>query len=273
MSTSKVSNRISELQKQLNLNADTLKTSDNLAPWRKSTQPVEVVPEPALEEVKEETAPETVLEPQTAPIEEEPQHKKLENIVPEMTNSVVFISSKPVEEEVSPSKIENAPVQNPQPNPLDLLKGLKELDEAPPRISEKTKEVKKVAFSGDDPLSLLSSLKEMDAEKTRKSTKKKDLFTEVEGRKSKTKLFEDDEPAPIFKPRETGPSLKTLDDKPRTLEVKQRESKGLKKLFDDSDEEKDGGNGLFGGPTRASTTSTTSKGGPKKKSGLFDDDD
>jgi hypothetical protein len=159
----------------------------------------------------------------------------------------------------------------PQENPLNLLRGLKEMDQDKSRKSEKSAPVKVSTqpTGGDNPLDLLSGLRELDNQRKSAKSKKRDLFEDSHEKKSITKksLFDDDD-------AEDRPSLKPLREEQKTLEEKQRESKKLKKLFDDSDEEQ--GGGLFGGkPSISRNTNDTSKPSitRKAKSKLFDDDD
>lgn len=192
-------------------------------------------------------------------------------------------------------------------NPLNLLKGLKAMDEQKGskksvtiRESSKSKggifddedespltQPKKLggappisapSNNSSNPLALLSGLKEMDAEQGRKSNKPKsktsDMFDDPLGNKSskptsKPKgIFDDEDEGPGFMSRGTASvKPKPVAEKPE-VKAKPRESAKLTKLFDDSDEDK---GGMFGGG-KASQPASKSK-AKKPASGLFSDDD
>jgi len=98
--------------------------------------------------------------------------------------------------------------------------------------------------TGPNPLNLLSGLKEMDKFKM---NKKKGLFDDSMNSSAVNDSYTQQLPDIS--------SLKLFSDEPRTLEAKQRESKGLKNLFFDEGQSKAG---------------ATNK--PKGRNALFDDD-
>ena len=172
-------------------------------------------------------------------------------------------------------------------NPLNLLSGLKALDEKKsPKKSignysntdsyDNRPSLPKANLSGggvDNPLALLSGLKNLDAEQGRKSTKSKpsktklfddddDSLTKAKPRATKSKGIFDDEDEGTFVPKSSGgPNIRDLQE-PKTVETKQKESKRLTKLFDDSDDD-----------IGTKKTEPIRKSQSKGKAKLFDDDD
>ena len=172
-------------------------------------------------------------------------------------------------------------------NPLNLLSGLKALDEKKsPKKSvgnysntdsydNRPSLPKSNISSGvDNPLALLSGLKNLDAEQGRKSVKSRasktkslfededDSMTKAKPRSTKSKgIFDDDDDGTFVPKSSGGPNIRDLQE-PKTVETKQKESKRLTKLFDDSDDD-----------VGTKKTEPIRKAQSKGKSKLFDDDD